>query len=86
VKFHVFKLGEASFNMRRLEDAARALDADGTRIVILDSASACQVREGYEDATSEGDPLIDYIRAHYRVEADYNFYVIMVRSDQSIPR
>ena len=67
--------------MERLENIVRALDADRTRIVILDPAAACQVREGYEEIAPEGDPLIDYIRGHYRIEADYNLYVIMVRSD-----
>jgi hypothetical protein len=81
VRFHVFKLGEASFNMKRLEEMVRALEADRTPIVILDSAAACQVREDYEEPATGSDPLIDYIRAHYRVEFDYDIYVIMIRSD-----
>jgi hypothetical protein len=59
----------------------RALEADRTPIVILDSAAACQVREDYEEPATGSDPLIDYIRAHYRVEFDYDIYVIMIRSD-----
>lgn len=79
-KFHVFKLGHASFNLERLENAARALDADKTRFVILDPAAACQVRTGPDERIFESEPLIDYVREHYSIEADFGAYVVMRRT------
>ena len=79
--FHVFKLGHASFNLERLEDTARALEADRTPIVILDPAAACQVRAEWEEAGIEDEPLIKYIKSHYTIEADLGVYVIMRRAD-----
>jgi hypothetical protein len=77
--FHVFKLGHASFNLERLEDAARMLDADKTPVVILDPAAACQVRADWDEAGIEDEPLISYIKSHYTIEADIGVYVIMRR-------
>ncbi len=79
--FPVFKLGHASFNMKRLENAALALEADRTRIVVLNPAAACQIREGWDDRGMEDEPLIAYIKKHYSVVADLGVYVIMTRSD-----
>jgi 4-amino-4-deoxy-L-arabinose transferase-like glycosyltransferase len=79
--FHVFKLGHASFNLERLEDTARALEADKTPIVILDPAAACQMRDEWEEAGNEDEPLIKYIKSHYTIEADLGDYVIMRRAD-----
>ncbi|NQU08934.1 MAG: hypothetical protein HQ583_10245 [Candidatus Abyssubacteria bacterium] len=79
-KFHVFKLGHASFNLERLENAARALEADKTRFVILDPAAACQVRTGPDERIFESEPLIDYVRKHYSIEADFGAYVVMRRT------
>jgi hypothetical protein len=67
--------------MERLENAALALEADRTKIVILDPAAACQVREGWDDGGMEDEPLIAYIKKHYSVVADLGVYVIMTRSD-----
>jgi hypothetical protein len=78
--FHVFKLGHASFNLDRLENTARALEAAKTRIVILDPAAACQVRAGWDESAVEDEPLISYIKKNYSIEADLGVYVIMVRS------
>lgn len=83
-RFHVFKLGHASFNLERLKEIALALDADRTPIVILDPAAACQVRSGWDEAGLEDEPLIDYIKTHYSIEADLGVYVIMTRSDRHV--
>jgi hypothetical protein len=77
--FHVFKLGHASFNLERLEDAARMLEADKTPVVILDPAAACQVRAGWDETGIEEEPLISYIKSNYKIEADIGVYVIMRR-------
>jgi hypothetical protein len=79
--FHVFKLGHASFNLERLEGAARILEADKTPVVILDPAAACQVRAGWDETGIEDEPLIAYIKENYTIEADIGVYVIMRRSD-----
>ena len=79
--FHVFKLGHASFNLERLEDAARMLEAAKTPVVILDPAAACQVRAGWDETGIEDEPLISYIKSNYTIEADIGVYVIMRRSD-----
>ncbi len=80
-KFHVFKLGEASFNLERLSAAARALDSDKTPLVVLDPAAACQVRPGWDEAGRESEPLIDYIRRHYSIAFDNGAFVVMTRRD-----
>ena len=82
---HVFKLGDASLNMERLESAARALDADKTPVVILDPAAACQVRPGWDEAGYGSEPLIDYIRRNYSISFDNGVYVIMTRSERGAP-
>jgi len=79
--FHVFKLGHASFNLKRLENAAHALEADRTPLVVLDPAAACQVREGWDAGGLEDEPLINYVKSHYSVEADLGAFVIMRRRD-----
>ncbi len=78
-KFHVLKLGHASSNLERLEKTVRSLEADKTPLVVLDPASSCQVTG---DVNEYGfDPLVEYLRTHYRIEVEYGPYVIMTRSD-----
>ncbi len=84
-KFHVFKLGHASFNMERLENAARMLDEDKTPLVVLDPAAACQVRDGWEEAGFESEPLIDYVKRHYSIRLDNGAFVVMTRDDSGVP-
>lgn len=84
-KFHVFKLGHASFNMKHLENAARMLDEDKTPLVVLDPAAACQVRDGWEEAGFESDPLIDYVKRHYSIRLDNGVFVVMTRDDSGVP-
>jgi len=79
--FHVLKLGKASANLERLENAAKELEADRTPLIVLDPAASCQVRDEEGIDLYTGDPLVEYIREHYHIEADYGEYVVMMRVD-----
>lgn len=79
--FHILKFGEASFNRQRLLTVVEDLDADHTRWIVMDPATSCQIVDRKWAAAASSDPLIEYITMHYRIEAEFASYIILVRSD-----
>jgi len=79
--FHVFNVGGTPANLERLQAAVKEVDADKTRVIVLDPAISCKVGEQTDENAPPGDPLVEYIREHYRIAADYGVYVVMTRSD-----